>query len=242
MFHAVNRPVHVLKLEIQSFDPETDTFALALTLDTYPRDNDCPEAAAVAESQAAGKKASLSLKEVGGRWMYELSDSSNVVNIIGSPTKASAKISGAEVEELKWTIEAEGIPAERLLTLCRWHGAAVDLCAEPARDEDNNSEPPLLALVKSGEVTITAQLAPLNRAASGQDDEFTLTDEGKLRVSPATVVEAAAQAREKQAAHLRALRPGDELTEGMANLLDADARRVRAEGQAAFGPLGEDQP
>lgn len=240
MFHAVNRPVHVLKLEIQSFDPETDTFALALTLDTYPRDNDCPEAAAVAESQAAGKKASLSLKEVGGRWMYELSDSNNVVNIIGSPTKASAKISGAEVEELKWTIEAEGIPAERLLTLCRWHGAAVDLCAEPARDEDNNSEPPLLALVKSGEVTITAQLAPLNHAAEpepAQAPEWSLTV-----VLPATVIKAAAKAREEQAAQLRATNPGDTLAEGMANLLDADARRVRAEGQAAFGTLGEDQP
>lgn len=68
-----------------------------------------------------------------------------------------------------------------------------------------------------------------------QGDEFTLTDEGKVRVSPATVVEAAAQAREEEAVKMRAERPGDSLAENMAALLEADAARIRREGQAQFG-------
>lgn len=155
MFRATNRSVHVVKLEIQAFDPQADVFNLAITLDTFPRFGDCPEAAAVAQAQLSGKKATLALKDVGGRWVYELSDNANAVNLVGSPTKASAKINGEEVEELKWTFEAEGVPAPRLLTLCRWHGSAVDLCAEVAPENATNDEPPLLNLLRKGEASVT---------------------------------------------------------------------------------------
>lgn len=159
MFHARNRAVHVVKLEIEAFDPEADVFALTVTLSTYPRDNDCAEAHAVAQTQFPGKKATLALKDVGGRWVYELSDQKEAVNLIGSPTKASAKISGQVVEELKWAIEAEGVPSERLLTLCRWHGSAVDLCADQTSEEATNSEPPLLDMIRKGDGTATTRSA-----------------------------------------------------------------------------------
>lgn len=259
MFRATNRIVHVVKLEIEAFDPEADVFALTVTLSTFPRDYDCPEAHAVAQAQFPGKKATLALKDVGGKWVYELSDKKGVVNLIGSPSKASAKISGQVVEELKWAIEAEGVPSERLLTLCRWHGSAVDLCADLASEEATNSELPLLSAARQSEApAITSddeRMIPLSvakravekavekavkfaqerQAEQDEDDDLTIGEDGKIRVSAATLVEAAAQAREDKATELRAKHGDDELGNKLADALDAEAAQVREEGQAQFG-------
>jgi len=67
------------------------------------------------------------------------------------------------------------------------------------------------------------------------DDDLTIGEDGKIRVSAATLVEAAAQAREDEATKLRAKHGDDELAHKLADALDAEAAQVREEGQAQFG-------
>lgn len=182
MFQAENRAVSLVGVGVKSFERETDTFDLVLTLEAYPRAGDCPEAAAVAEaSVSSNTKASLSLKDVEGRWTYDIKDGERVVNLVCTPVKAAAKISGAEITSLKWSVEALGVPSERFLTLCRWHGAMVMLDASQALEPVTNSEPPLLDMIRRGEASVTIQssLAPqlkqraerLRELASDLDDQ-----------------------------------------------------------------------